>query len=41
MVEEDRSLDSEIGHLNESVDFLAIAGSGDLTASVYNTDSFI
>ena len=41
MVEEDRSLDSEIGHVNESVDFLAIAGSGDLTASVYNTDSFI
>ena len=31
-VEEDRSLDNEIGHVRESVDFLAIAGSGDLSA---------
>ncbi len=33
-VEEDRSLDNEIGHIPEMVDFLAIAGSGDLSAIV-------
>ncbi len=35
MVEEDQSLDSEIAHVNEIVDFLAIAGIGDLTAIAY------
>ncbi len=34
-VEEDQSLDNEIGHVTEAVDFLAIAGSGDLTALAY------
>ena len=38
-VEEDQSLDSEIAHVNESVDFLALAGSGNLSA--VNVDSFI
>ena len=32
IVEEDQSLDSEIGHVNKIVDFLAISGTGDLTA---------
>ena len=35
MVEEDQSLDSEIGHVNEIVDFLAISGTGDLAAIAY------
>ncbi|MEL6927302.1 MAG: CAP domain-containing protein [Cyanobacteria bacterium J06600_6] len=35
-LEEDRSLDTEIGHSNESVDFLAIAGSGSLSAAPYD-----
>lgn len=34
-LEEDQSLDSETSHTAESVDFLAIAGSGDLTAMAY------
>ena len=34
-VEEDHSVDSEIAHITESVDFLAIAGSGDLSALAY------
>lgn len=34
-VEEDQSLDDEIGHVTEAVDFLAIAGSGDLSALAY------
>ena len=33
-VEEDQSLDSEINHVDESVDFLAIAGSGNLSGMV-------
>ncbi len=36
MIEEDQSLDSEIAHVNEIVDFFAIAGIGDLTAIAYN-----
>ena len=40
MVEEDRSRDNEIGHTKENVDFLAIAGSGDLTAIAYEADIF-
>ncbi|MBE9047317.1 hypothetical protein IQ255_23445 [Pleurocapsales cyanobacterium LEGE 10410] len=32
-VEEDRSFDREIAHVGEMVDFLAIAGSGDLSAT--------
>ena len=32
VVEEDRSLDSEINHTTETVDFLAISGDGNLTA---------
>ena len=35
MIEEDQSLDSEIGHTSEIVDFLAISGNGDLTAIAY------
>ncbi|MEL6438904.1 MAG: tandem-95 repeat protein [Cyanobacteria bacterium J06621_8] len=35
MIEEDKSLDSETNHVNEIVDFLAISGTGDLLASVY------
>lgn len=35
-VEEDQSFDSEILHTKESVDFLAIAGSGSLTATAYD-----
>ncbi|MEM8722593.1 MAG: CAP domain-containing protein [Cyanobacteria bacterium P01_G01_bin.39] len=35
-LEEDQSLDSEIGHTLESVDFLAIAGSGNLSAMAYD-----
>ena len=35
MVEEDLSLDSEVGHTSEIVDFLAISGDGDLTAIAY------
>ena len=38
-VEEDQSFDSEMGHIDESVDFLAIAGSGNLSAK--SVDSFI
>lgn len=34
-VEEDQSFDLEIGHVLESVDFLAIAGSGNLSATPY------
>ena len=41
MVEEDQSLDSEIGHINETVDFLAISGIGDLTATVYEPATLI
>ncbi len=36
-VEEDRSLDSELFHANEMVDFLAIAGTGDLVAMAYDS----
>lgn len=35
-VEEDQTRDLETRHITESVDFLAIAGSGNLTASAYN-----
>ena len=35
MVEEDRSLDNEVNHVSEIVDFLAISGDGDLTAIAY------
>ena len=38
MLEEDQSRDSEIGHTKENVDFLAIAGTGDLTAIAYEPD---
>ena len=38
-VEEDMSFDSEIGHIDESVDFLALAGSGNLSA--ISADNFI
>ena len=34
--EEDQSLDSEVSHVLESVDFLAIAGSGNLSATAYD-----
>lgn len=40
-VEEDRSLDNEMRHVKETVDFLAIAGSGDLTAVAYEPSTFI
>lgn len=40
ILEEDRSLDSEIAHVNEVVDFLAIEGIGDLIASAYETVDF-
>lgn len=40
-VEEDRSLDNETWHVKETVDFLAIAGSGDLTAVAYDPSAFI
>ena len=40
-VEEDRSLDNETNHVNEIVDFLAIAGSGDLTAVAYDPSTLI
>ena len=35
-VEEDRSLDREIGHTSEIANFLAIAGSGSLSATAYD-----
>ena len=35
-VEEDTSFDLEIGHVSESVDFMAIAGSGNLSATSVN-----
>jgi len=35
-LEEDRSADSEVSHVRESVDFLAIAGSGSLSAVAYD-----
>ena len=35
-VEEDRSLDSEIGHTLETANFLAVAGSGNLSATAYD-----
>ncbi|MEM8723353.1 MAG: CAP domain-containing protein [Cyanobacteria bacterium P01_G01_bin.39] len=35
-VEEDQSLDSELNHTNESVNFLAMAGSGNLSAVPYD-----
>ena len=41
MVEEDQSLDSETRHTNEIVDFLAISGSGDLTAFAYEPSDFM
>ena len=34
-VEEDQSRDNEVAHITEAVDFLAIAGSGDLSALAY------
>lgn len=40
-LEEDRSFDSEIAHVKESVDFFAIAGTGSLSASPYSPDIFI
>ena len=40
-VEEDRSLDNEMWHTKETVDFLAIAGAGDLTAVAYEPSIFI
>ena len=41
IVEEDQSLDTEVSHVNEIVDFLAIEGSGDLTAIAYEPDYLI
>ncbi|MEM8721925.1 MAG: hypothetical protein AAGE84_21950 [Cyanobacteria bacterium P01_G01_bin.39] len=41
LLEEDQSWDSEIGHTEEIVDFLAIAGSGDLIATVYESAQLI
>lgn len=41
VVEEDQSLDSETNHTSEIVDFLAISGSGDLTATAYEPVSSI
>lgn len=41
MIEEDRSQDSETGHTTETVDFLAIADSGNLIASAYDSDVFV
>lgn len=38
-VEEDTSRDQEVAHIGESVDFLAIAGSGNLSAVPYNSSS--
>ena len=38
MLEEDRSRDSETGHTKEKVDFLAIAGTGDLNAIAFEPD---
>ncbi len=38
MVEEDRSLDSEVNHTTEIVDFLALSGEGNLVASAYNSN---
>jgi|GEM_PF-2317941 len=35
-LEEDRSFDAEIGHTKESVDFLAIAGAGSLSATSHD-----
>ena len=35
MLQEDTSRDSEIGHTNEAVDYLAFAGTGDLTAVAF------
>ena len=35
-VHEDRSLDSETNHINETVNFLAIEGIGELTATAYD-----
>ena len=36
-VEEDQSFDSEMGHIDESVDFIALAGSGNLSAKSVNS----
>ena len=41
IVEEDQSKDSEISHVNEIVDFLAISRTGDLTAIAYEPASLI
>ncbi len=38
MIEEDRSLDSELRHSTEIVDFLALSGEGNLVASAYNSN---
>ncbi len=38
-VEEDQTRDLEVAHIGESVDFLAIAGSGNLSAVPYNSSS--
>lgn len=35
VLEEDQSKDSEMNHINEIVDFLAVSGTGDLTATAY------
>ena len=38
MLEEDQSRDNEVGHTKENVSFLAIDGTGDLTAIAYEPD---
>lgn len=40
ILEEEQSLDAEIAHVNEVVDFLAIDGTGDLIGSVYEPIDF-
>lgn len=40
-VSEERSLDREISHTTEIVDFLALSGEGDIVASAYDPSSFV
>ena len=39
MIEEDRSLDSELRHNTEVVDFLALSNEGNLIASAYDSSN--
>ena len=41
IVEEERSFDPEITHVNEIVDFIAVSGTGDLTATAYEAVEMI